>query len=84
MNEGYAANSIVDFRIVEGNFVGLAAIKERSEISRDFFDLQAADELGEVFGMGADVAHACRRAGALRISAPFRPIHPTIFPFHRL
>ena len=47
-----------------------AAFDESREVSREFLDVQAGDELREVFGVGADVAEAtgCARFG--RIGAP--------------
>ena len=35
-----------------------AAFDESREISREFLDVEAGDELREVFGVGADVAEA--------------------------
>ena len=52
--------------------VELASLHEDREVREHFRDLEARHELGEVRRVRADVAHAARAAGALRVRAPRR------------
>ncbi len=50
--------------------VEFAAFDEGGEIGAEGVDLESGDVAGEIFGMGADVAHTTGGAAAFRIGAP--------------